>query len=110
MMCRAGLICRLPALDSLWRTWSPEATSIGAVPFQDAKWALVGNRVMSPQPGSSSGADPVEAGQCCAGDLEQVPQLTLIVAERLCGSIPITTVLIAASSAGAGDGASPSLD
>ena len=46
MMCRARLICRLPARDSRWRTCSPEDASIGAVPFHEAKCALVGNRVM----------------------------------------------------------------
>jgi hypothetical protein len=34
---------------------------MGAVPFQDAKWALFGNRVMPPtldqQPGCPAGAD-----------------------------------------------------
>jgi len=28
--------------------WSPEEASRGAVPFQEAKWALFGKRVMSP--------------------------------------------------------------
>jgi hypothetical protein len=46
-MCSTRLICRLPARDSRWRTWSPEEASIGAVPFQEAKCARVGNRVMS---------------------------------------------------------------
>jgi AcrR family transcriptional regulator len=45
MMCRTRLICRFPARDRRWRTWSPEEASIGAVPFQDAKCALEGNRV-----------------------------------------------------------------
>src|SRR5665647_324154 len=44
MMCRARLICRFPARESRWRTWSPEDASIGAVPVQDAKWPLSGNR------------------------------------------------------------------
>ena len=48
MMCRIRLICRLPARDSRWRTWSPEDASIGAVPFQDAKCALSGNLAESP--------------------------------------------------------------
>jgi len=47
MMCSTRLICRLPARDSRWRIWSPEEASIGAVPFQEAKCARVGNRVMS---------------------------------------------------------------
>ena len=41
-MCRARLICRFPPRESRWRTWSPEEASLGAVPFQDAKWALFG--------------------------------------------------------------------
>src|SRR2546423_9674716 len=41
MMCRTRLICRLPARESRWRTWSPEDASMGAVPFQDAKWPPV---------------------------------------------------------------------
>jgi len=32
-------------VPELGRTWSPEEASMGAVPFQDAKCALVGNRV-----------------------------------------------------------------
>jgi hypothetical protein len=48
MMCRARLICRLPARDSRCLTWSPEEASMGAVPFQEAKCARLGNRVMSP--------------------------------------------------------------
>ena len=47
MMCRVRLICRFPAWDRRWRIWSPEEASIGAVPFQEAKWARSGNRVMS---------------------------------------------------------------
>ena len=56
MMCSARLIWRLPARDSRWRTWSPEEASMGAVPFQDAKWALVGNLVTSPASTSSRAA------------------------------------------------------
>jgi hypothetical protein len=48
MMCRTRLICRFPARDSRCRIWSPEDASMGAVPFQEAKCALLGNRVMSP--------------------------------------------------------------
>jgi len=47
-MCSAWLIRRFPARDSRWRTWSPEDTSIGAVPLQLANLSLVANRVMSP--------------------------------------------------------------
>ena len=64
MMCRTRLICRLPPRESRWRTWSPEEASIGAVPVQDAKWLLSGNRVMSPtsteQPGRAGRADAVQ--------------------------------------------------
>ena len=56
MMCSTRLICRLPALDSRCRTWSPEEASIGAVPFQDAKWALSGNLVTSATSTSSRAA------------------------------------------------------
>jgi hypothetical protein len=60
MMCSTRLICRLPARDSrclTWgRIWSPEEASMGAVPFQDAKCALFGNRVMSPTSTSSRAA------------------------------------------------------
>ncbi len=56
MMCRVRLICRLPARESRWRIWSPEDASSGAVPFHDAKWPLVGNRVMSPTSISSRAA------------------------------------------------------
>jgi hypothetical protein len=48
MMCRTRLIRRLPVRDRRWRFWSPEDASIGAVPFQQAKWALLRNRLMSP--------------------------------------------------------------
>jgi len=79
MMCRARLICRFPPRESRWRTCSPEEASIGAVPFQEAKWALDGKRVMSPrldqQPGGGRGADPVQGGQRGAGCLKQLPQL-----------------------------------
>jgi hypothetical protein len=38
---------RLPARDRRWRRCSPEEASIGAVPVQDAKWALLGNRPLA---------------------------------------------------------------
>ena len=57
MMCSTRLICRFPARDSRWRTWSPEEASMGAVPFQEAKWALVGEpgdvTGLGEQPGSA---------------------------------------------------------
>ena len=56
MMCSTRLICRFPARESRWRTWSPEEASIGAVPFQEAKCALLGKRVMSPTSTSSRAA------------------------------------------------------
>jgi hypothetical protein len=37
-MDHSELICRLPARNKRWRTWSPEDESIGPVPFQGAKW------------------------------------------------------------------------
>jgi len=56
MMCKTRLICRLPARESRWRIWSPEEASIGAVPFQEAKWARLAKRVMSATSTSSRGA------------------------------------------------------
>ncbi len=56
MMCSVRLICRLPARESRWRTWSPEDASRGAVPFHDAKWPLLGKRVISPTSISSRAA------------------------------------------------------
>jgi len=35
----------VPASDSRWRTLSPEEASIGAVPIQEPKWFLSGNRL-----------------------------------------------------------------
>ena len=77
-MCSTRLICRLPARDSRWRTWSPEEASIGAVPFQEAKCALVGEpghvTDLDQQPGGAGGTDPVQGGQRGAGGLEQFVQ------------------------------------
>jgi hypothetical protein len=56
MMCSTRLICRLPARESRCRIWSPEEASIGAVPFQEAKWARSGKRVMSATSTSSRAA------------------------------------------------------
>src|SRR5437870_4829243 len=76
MMCSTRLICRLPARERRWRTWSPEEASMGAVPFQDAKWALVGKRVMSATSTSSRAAPdgpmPGQVQQAGAGGGEQV--------------------------------------
>src|SRR5665647_3596055 len=66
MMCRTRLICRFPARESRWRTWSPEEASMGAVPVQDAKWALFGEPGDVPdldqQPGRPGGADAGHVG------------------------------------------------
>ena len=56
MMCSTRLIWWLPARDSRWRTWSPQEASVGAVPFGEAKWALLGNLVTSPASTSSRAA------------------------------------------------------
>ena len=56
MMCSTRLMRRLPARESRWRCWSPEEASIGAVPFQDAKWPRVAKRAMSPMSPSSRAA------------------------------------------------------
>jgi len=56
IMCNALLIWRLPPRESRCRTLSPEDASMGADPVQDAKWPLVGNRVMSPTSTSSPAA------------------------------------------------------
>ena len=57
MMWMARLICRFPARESRWRVCSPEDASMGAVPFQDAKWLRSGNLVMSPTSTRSRAAD-----------------------------------------------------
>jgi len=66
-MCSTRLICRLPLREIRCRSLSPEDASIGAVPFQDAKCALDGNRVMSPTSTNSlaapEGPDPVQVHQ-----------------------------------------------
>ena len=56
MMCSTRLILRFPPRERRWRTLSPEEASIGAVPVQDAKCPLSGNRVMSPTSTSSRAA------------------------------------------------------
>ncbi len=71
MMCSTRLICRFPARESRWRTWSPEEASIGAVPFQEAKCALVGNRVM-PATSTSSRAAPEGPIPCRLGSVVAV--------------------------------------
>src|SRR5665648_659032 len=78
MMCRTRLICRLPARESRCLTWSPEDASMGAVPVQDAKWSLFGNRVMSPTSTNSRaarGADPGQVQQVGAGGPDEVGEL-----------------------------------
>ena len=79
MMCRVRLICRFPARESRCRTWSPEEASIGAVPFQDAKWPRSGNRVMSPTSTSSRAAPegpmPCRSSSAGAGRGDQLAQL-----------------------------------
>jgi hypothetical protein len=61
----------VPARDSLCRTWSPEEASMGAVPFQEAKCALFGNRVMSPT-STRSRAAPVGPMPCRSSRLVPV--------------------------------------
>lgn len=51
-----GSPLRRPARESRCRTCSPDEASMGAVPFQEAKWALSGKRVMSPTSTSSLAA------------------------------------------------------
>ena len=70
---------RLPARDSRWRCWSPEEASMGAVPFQEAKWSAVANRSMSPMSPSSRAAPdgpiPLSSLQGAAGRGDQRGQL-----------------------------------
>ena len=55
---------RFPARESRCRFWSLEEASNGAVPFQEAKWARLANRVMSPMsPSSRGGAGRTDAVQ-----------------------------------------------
>src|SRR5665647_2007091 len=79
MMCRTRLICRFPARESRWRTWSPEEASMGAVPVQDAKWALFGEPGDVPdldqQPGRPGGADAGQVQQVGAGGPDEVGEL-----------------------------------
>ena len=66
MMCRTRLMRRFPARDSRWRFWSPEDASIGAVPFQEAKWARLVNRPMSPMsPSRRAAPDGPMPCRCC---------------------------------------------
>src|SRR5215472_13156668 len=60
------LICRFPARESRCRTRSPEEASIGGVPFQEAKWALDGNRSMPPI-STSRRAAPLRRAPGCRG-------------------------------------------
>jgi len=76
MMCRTRLMRRLPARESRWRCWSPEDTSIGAVPFQDAKCPAEAKRWMPPMSPTSRAAPdgPGESFLRPGGDqLEQQP-------------------------------------
>jgi hypothetical protein len=67
MMCRTWLIRPFPARETRWRTCSPDETSRGAVPFQDAKCPLDGNRVIVATSTSvraaPGGADAVQVHQ-----------------------------------------------
>ena len=71
MMCRARLMRRFPARDSRWRFWSPEEASMGAVPFQEAKWRAAGEPAdvadVADQPGGAGRADAVQVLQPAAG-------------------------------------------
>ena len=74
MICSARLMRRFPARDRRWRCWSPEEASIGAVPFQDAKWLRAGEPAdvadVTQQPSRHGWADPVELLQFAAGHLD----------------------------------------
>ena len=76
MMCSARLMRRFPARESRWRFWSPEEASRGAVPFQEAKWARLANRAMSPMSPSRRAAPdgpmPCQVHQPAAGAVDQV--------------------------------------
>jgi hypothetical protein len=91
MVCRTRLICRFPARERRCRTWSPDEASIGAVPFQNAKWALVGNRVMSPTSTSSRaapvGAYAAQVEQAGVGGPEQLGEF--LVGGLLAGVDPL---------------------
>ena len=56
MMCRARLMRRLPARGKRCRFWSSDEASRGAVPFRDAKWARLANRLISLMSPSSRAA------------------------------------------------------
>jgi len=79
MMCRTRLICRFPARESRWRTWSPEEASIGAVPFPGGEVRAVGEpgdvADLDQQPGRTGGSDAVHVHECGAGGGDQLFQL-----------------------------------
>jgi hypothetical protein len=79
MTCSTRLICRFPARDKRWRTWSPEEASIGAVPFQEAKMPPIrepGDAAgLDQQPCGAGRADPLQGHQRGAGGLEGGGQL-----------------------------------
>ena len=85
MMCRTRLSRRFPARDSRWRICWPEEASIGAVPVQEAKWALVcepGHVAdVAEDPGGADRADAVEVQQAAAGRGDRVAQLLVAVFE-----------------------------
>lgn len=72
---------RFPARESRWRLLSPQDASIGAVPFQEAKWARLANRRMSPdvaeQPGGTGGSDTVQLEQPAAGSADELGEFLL---------------------------------
>jgi hypothetical protein len=90
MMCRARFIRRFPARESRCRFCSPDDASSGAVPFQDAKCALIGNLETSPMSPSSraapDGADPVESHEPSAG-LGDEPGELLVRGRRRSGQV-----------------------
>src|SRR6266487_433435 len=79
MMCSTRLICRLPARDRRWRTWSPEEAPVGrgAVPRGEVRPVREPGHVayFRQEPGGSGRADAVQVGQRGGGGLEQVSQL-----------------------------------
>jgi hypothetical protein len=76
MMCSARLMRRLPARESRWRFCSPEEASMGAVPFQEAKWARLVNRPMSPSSRVRT-ADAVQVQQPATGAGDQLSEFLL---------------------------------
>jgi hypothetical protein len=83
MMCSARLICRFPARDSRWRTWSPEeaAGRRGAVPGGEVRPGREPGDVadLGQQPGSAGRADPVQVSQGGASGPEQHAEFPVCV-------------------------------